>query len=104
MIPISNLQLYDNPKTIEHINSLGFNRTAASTGETEALRYIENELLKDNINSEVEPGCLCPGRWPIIVLYQTAGGGDNDPETRAGGSVSGPVERQGRSHRPGRQS
>lgn len=69
MIPISNLQLYDKPKTMEHIQSLTFNRTASSTGETEALNYIEKELNENNIHPEVEHF-----NWtgPITVLMRTS--------------------------------
>ena len=54
MISISNLQLYNESDTIEHIKSLAFNRNATSTGETEALNYIENELKNENIKLQVE--------------------------------------------------
>jgi hypothetical protein len=69
VIPISNLQLYNEPKTMEHIHALAFNRTASSTGETEALNYIENELIKDNISSEVEHFS-----WtgPLKILMRTS--------------------------------
>jgi len=39
---------------MEHINSLAFNRTASSTGETEALNYIAKELELNNIKPEIE--------------------------------------------------
>jgi hypothetical protein len=54
---------------MEHIHTLAFNRTASSTGETEALSYIENELLKNNINSEVEHF-----NWtgPLKILMRTS--------------------------------
>ena len=54
MISISNLQLYYESDTIEHIKSLAFNRNATSTGETEALNYIENALMNENIKPIVE--------------------------------------------------
>ena len=54
MISISNLQLYNESDTIEHIKSLAFNRNATSTGETEALNYIENALMNENIKPKVE--------------------------------------------------
>ncbi|KKL65751.1 hypothetical protein LCGC14_2151850 [marine sediment metagenome] len=54
MISISNLQLYNESNTIEHIKSLAFNRNATSTGETEALIYIENALMNENIKPIVE--------------------------------------------------
>ncbi len=69
MIPISNLQLYDESKTMEHIHSLTFNRTASSTGETEALNYIERELIENNLNPEVEHF-----NWmgPLTILMRTS--------------------------------
>jgi len=69
VIPISNLQLYNKQKTMEHIQSLTFNRTASSTGETEALNYIEKELIEKNIHPEVEHF-----NWtgPITVLMRTS--------------------------------
>ncbi len=54
MISILNLQLYNESDTIEHIKSLAFNRNATSTGETEALNYIENALMIENIKFKVE--------------------------------------------------
>ncbi len=69
MIPISNIQLHDDPKTMEHIHALAFNRTASSTGETEALNYIESELIKNNLNPEVEHF-----NWmgPLTILMRTS--------------------------------
>ncbi|MFX0021689.1 MAG: M28 family metallopeptidase [Candidatus Hermodarchaeota archaeon] len=54
---------------MEHIDALAFNRTASSTGETEALGYIESELIKNNINPEVEHF-----NWtgPITILMRTS--------------------------------
>ena len=54
MIPISKLQIYNKSDTIDHIKSLAFNRNATSTGETEALMYIKNVLMKENIEPKVE--------------------------------------------------
>lgn len=69
MISILSLQLYKEPITIEHINSLAFNRTASSTGETEALNYIEKVLKGSNIKSEVEHF-----NWtgPMRILMRTS--------------------------------
>jgi hypothetical protein len=38
-------------ETKKHVESLAFNRSASSTGETKAMDYIEEELEKENINS-----------------------------------------------------
>jgi len=54
VIPISNLLLIDELSTIEHVKSLSFNRSASSTGETQARMYIEKELAKEKIDSKVE--------------------------------------------------
>jgi len=54
VILISSLQLNNDPKTMEHIYSLAFNRTASSTGETEALNYIVKELKQNNLKPEIE--------------------------------------------------
>lgn len=69
MISILNLQLYKEPSTIEHVNTLAFNRTASSTGETEALNYIGNVLNENNIKSEVEHF-----NWtgPMRILMRTS--------------------------------
>ncbi|MDX1799148.1 MAG: M28 family peptidase, partial [Candidatus Lokiarchaeia archaeon] len=59
----------NDPKTMEHIQALAFNRTASSTGETEALNYIESELIKNNIKPEVEHF-----NWtgPLAILMRTS--------------------------------
>lgn len=69
MILISELTLYNGESTIEHVKALAFNRTASSTGETEALEYIERNLKENNINSEVEHF-----NWtgPMRVLMRTS--------------------------------
>ena len=54
MISITILQLYDDQATMEHVKSLAFNRTASSTGETEAIHYIEKELIGSDINPQIE--------------------------------------------------
>ena len=76
MIPISNLQLYDEDGTIEHVKALAFSRTASSTGETEALQYIEKELKETGIKSEVEHfnwmgpmGILMRTSYVLIFIY-----------------------------------
>jgi len=51
---ILSLNLYDPYATINHVNSLAFNRSTSSAGETEALLYIQNELSKEDIKSYVE--------------------------------------------------
>ena len=69
MISILSLQIYKEPTTIEHVNSLAFNRTASSTGETEALNYIEKVLKENSIKSEVEHF-----NWtgPMRILMRTS--------------------------------
>ena len=54
MINISNLILDEESVIIDHVKSLAFQRTASSTGETEAISYIENELAKEKIKSKIE--------------------------------------------------
>ena len=44
----------NNQKTLEHVKSLAFNRSASTTGETRAINYIKNELEKENIDSKIE--------------------------------------------------
>jgi hypothetical protein len=39
---------------IDHVNSLAFNRSFSSVGETRAALYIQNELYKENIESRME--------------------------------------------------
>ncbi len=76
MIPISNLLLIDELSTIEHVKSLSFNRSAASTGETQARMYIEKELAKEQIDSKVEyfswagaTRILMRMSYLIIIIY-----------------------------------
>jgi len=51
---ISNLKLYNNKGTIQHINLLMFERIAGTEGETKAINYIQKELNKENIENNVE--------------------------------------------------
>jgi hypothetical protein len=69
VIFISDIRLYNDPKTMEHIQALAFNRTASSTGETEALNYIESELIRNNLNPEVEH---FNWRGPLSILMRTS--------------------------------
>ncbi len=69
MILISNLQIYREDGTIEHVKALAFNRTASSTGETEALQYIEKELKDSNIKSEIE---YFDWTGPMRILMRTS--------------------------------
>ena len=76
MILISNLQIYREDGTIEHVKALAFNRTASTTGETEALQYIEKELKDSNIKSEIEHfewtgpmGILMRTSYVLILIY-----------------------------------
>ncbi len=39
---------------IDHVNSLAFNRPPSSVNETKAALYIQNDLYKENINSQLE--------------------------------------------------
>ena len=48
------MQLFNESDTIEHVKSLAFNRSATTTGETEALNYIENALMEGTIKTKVE--------------------------------------------------
>jgi len=69
VITISDFQIYNEPTTMKHIHSLGYNRTASSTGETEALNYIEQELMENNVKPEVEHF-----NWtgPMRILMRTS--------------------------------
>ncbi|MFX1501191.1 MAG: M28 family metallopeptidase [Promethearchaeota archaeon] len=68
MILISTLQLYDEPATIEHVKSLAFNRNASSTGETEAVTYIEKELIENGMNPKIE---YFDWTGPLRILMRT---------------------------------
>lgn len=46
--------MYDPLSTINHVKSLAFNRSTSSSGETESLLYIQNELSKEKIQTHVE--------------------------------------------------
>jgi hypothetical protein len=48
------IQIYEEDTTIKHIKALAFNRTASSTGETEAIKYIEKTLMESGISSKIE--------------------------------------------------
>ncbi len=69
MINISSLQIYNESTTLEHVKALDFNRTATSTGETEAVNYIEKSLTESNIKSEIEHF-----EWtgPLRILMRTS--------------------------------
>ena len=69
MINISSLQVYNESTTLEHVKALDFNRTATSTGETEAVNYIEKSLTESNIKSEIEHF-----EWtgPLRILMRTS--------------------------------
>ncbi|MEE9378262.1 MAG: M28 family peptidase [Candidatus Lokiarchaeia archaeon] len=69
MVNISSLQVYIESTTLEHVKALNFNRTATSTGETEAVNYIEKTLIENNIKSEVEHF-----EWtgPLRILMRTS--------------------------------
>lgn len=69
MILISYLQIYREDGTIEHVKALAFNRAASSTGETEALQYIEKELKDSNIKSEIE---YFSWSGPMRILMRTS--------------------------------
>ncbi|MFX1315634.1 MAG: M28 family peptidase [Promethearchaeota archaeon] len=66
---ISNLILDDDLVTINHVKSLAFTRSASSTGETEAIEYIEKELAKEKIDTKVE---YFSWAGPMRVLMRTA--------------------------------
>ncbi len=55
---------------ISHIESLGFNRTAATLGERKVVNYIENELSALNISSKIDYfRWIGPNRIVIRILY-----------------------------------
>ncbi|MFX1388803.1 MAG: M28 family peptidase [Promethearchaeota archaeon] len=69
MTMVSSLELFHGSDVIEHVHSLSFNRTASSTGETEATNYIEHQLVENNIKPEVEHF-----NWtgPMRILMRTS--------------------------------
>ncbi|MFX1385551.1 MAG: M28 family peptidase, partial [Promethearchaeota archaeon] len=68
MVTISSLQLYEESATLEHVKSLAFNRTSTSTGETEAVNYIEKNLIESNLKSQIEH---FEWQGPIGILMRT---------------------------------
>ncbi|MHA2390945.1 MAG: M28 family metallopeptidase [Promethearchaeota archaeon] len=54
MITISSLALSKELTTKRHVESLAFNRSASTVGETKAIDYIEKELEKVNIKPKLE--------------------------------------------------
>ena len=54
MISITSIVISKELETKKHVESLAFNRSASSTGETKAIDYIEEELKKENIDSKRE--------------------------------------------------
>lgn len=54
MISITSVVIRKELETKKHVESLAFNRSASTTGETKAIDYIEEELKKENINSQRE--------------------------------------------------
>ena len=51
---ISDRKLNNNEGTIQHINSLMFERIAGTKGETKAINYIQKELNKENVDNNLE--------------------------------------------------
>jgi hypothetical protein len=51
---ISSSNLYDSKATIKHVNSLAFNRSSETVGESKGLFYIQRELEKYKIESKIE--------------------------------------------------
>ena len=54
MISITSVVISKELETKKHVESLAFNRSASTTGETKAIDYIEEELKKENIKSQRE--------------------------------------------------
>ena len=54
MISITSVLISKELETKKHVDSLAFNRSASTTGETKAIDYIEEELKKENIESHRE--------------------------------------------------
>lgn len=54
MISITSLLLDKELETKKHVESLAFNRSASTIGETKAINYIEKELNSVNIDSQHE--------------------------------------------------
>ena len=54
MVSISNLKSFDYLATIRHVKSLAFNRTASTVGEINAANYIQRELAKATIETNIE--------------------------------------------------
>ena len=65
---ITNEDLSTEASIINHVKALAFDRSAASTGETRAINYIQNELKVNNINSKVE---YFSWSTPIKILMKT---------------------------------
>lgn len=69
MITISSLSLSKGLATKKHVESLAFNRSASTVGETKAIDYIEKELEIVDIKSKLEYF-----RWtgPTRILMRTS--------------------------------
>ncbi|MHA1105700.1 MAG: M28 family metallopeptidase [Promethearchaeota archaeon] len=63
--------ILDDPKaTINHVNSLAFNRSTGSVGETEAVFYIRDQLDNKNIDNNFEYfGYMGPRRVLMRLTY-----------------------------------
>ncbi len=51
---ISELKFYTEKETIQHVNSLMFERIAGTKGEDKAINYIKKELNRENIQFNIE--------------------------------------------------
>jgi len=67
---ISNLKSFNDKATIIHVKSLAFNRTASTVGEIKTINYIEKELTKENIETNIEYfKWTSPNRLLIRIIY-----------------------------------
>ena len=69
MISITSVLINKELETKKHVESLAFNRSASTTGETKAIVYIEEELKRENINSQRE---YFHWTGPIRLLMRTS--------------------------------
>lgn len=70
MVLIIKDDLITEASIINHVKALAYDRSAASTGETKTINYIQNELNVNNINSKVEYfSWSTPIRYLMKTIY-----------------------------------
>ena len=58
-------------QALDHITNLAYNRNASSVGETKAVKYIREELEKEQINARIEHFNFTGARRIVMRIFYT---------------------------------